>query len=89
MHRHPGQTRGKPDRQTRRQTDGRTVRQIGKQADGQTNRQTDRHTDKQTDTRIDRRKEEVEQNPLYAPHRESSMVNTFILRVNLHVNISK
>ena len=49
----------------------------------------DRHTDKQTDTRIDGRKEEVEQNPLYAPHRESSMVNTFILRVNLRVNISK
>ena len=89
MHRHPGQTRGKPDRQTRRQTDGRTVRQIGKQADGQTNRQTDRHTDKRTDTRIDGRKEEVEQNPLYAPHCESSMVNTFILRVNLHVNILK
>lgn len=42
MHRLPGQTRGKPDRQTRRQTDGRTVRQIGKQADGQTNRQTHR-----------------------------------------------
>lgn len=81
MHRHPRQTRGKPDRQTRRQTHGRTVRQIGKQADG--------HTDKQTDTRIDGRKEEVEQNPLYAPHRESSMVNTFILRVKLRVNISK